>query len=147
MTSFADAALELVVVDEQVEATVRDVESDAVAVTHERDRALVDGLGGDVADAEAGGAAGEATVGEERDVGAATGTLDRAGDGEHLAHARAALGALVADDDDVAGWIWCRPRRPPWPPLAVEDAGGALEDVGVEAGRPSRRHPSGPASR
>ena len=30
------------------------------------------------------------------------GALDGAGDGQHLAHARSALGALVADDDDVA---------------------------------------------
>ena len=55
----------------------------------ERDRAAVDRLGRDVADAEAVRAAREATVGDERGVAAAAGALHRAGDREHLAHARA----------------------------------------------------------
>ena len=63
------------------------------------------------------------------------GALDRAGDGEHLAHARAALGALVADDDDVAGLDRAVLDGVHRGPLAVEDPRGALEDVGVEAGR------------
>ena len=78
------------------------VDHDAVAVGDERDRATVDGLGGDVADAEAVRAAGEAAVGDERAVGAAARALHRAGDRQHLAHPRAALRAFVADDDDVA---------------------------------------------
>ncbi len=84
-----------------------------VAVADEGDRALVDRLGGDVPDAEAGRAAGEPAVGEQEDVLAEPGALDGPGDREHLAHPRTALGALVADDDDVAGRRACRPRRRP----------------------------------
>ena len=65
-------------------------------------RAAVLGFGGDVADDEAVGAAGEAAVGDEGDVVAEAGAHDGAGGGEHLGHAGAALGAFVADDDDVA---------------------------------------------
>ena len=58
------------------------------------------------------------------------------GDGEHLAHARAALGALVADDDDVAGLDRARAsRRVHRVLLAVEDPGRALEHRLVDARR------------
>ena len=126
--------LELGVVDQQVERAVGHVEPDPVAVPDERDRAAVDGLRRHVADAQPGGAAGEAAVGEQQHVLAQAGALDGAGDGEHLAHARAALGALVADDDDVAGDDRAVLQRVHRGALAVEHAGGALEDVGVEAG-------------
>ena len=63
------------------------------------------------------------------------GALDGAGDREHLAHPRAALGALVADDDDVAGWIPPSLERVHRGPLAVEDPRRALEHLVVEAGR------------
>ena len=89
----------------------------------ERDRAAVDRLGRDVADAEAVGAAGEPAVGDERGVAAAAGALHRAGDGEHLAHARAALRALVADDDDVAGLDLAGEDRLHRRRLAVEHPG------------------------
>ena len=61
-----------------------------------------DRLGRDVAGHEAARGAGEAAVGEQRDGVAEPLPHDRRGDGEHLAHARAAGGALVADHDDVA---------------------------------------------
>ena len=48
----------------------------------------VDRLRRDVADAQAGGAAGEPAVGDQQDVLAEAGALDRAGDREHLAHPR-----------------------------------------------------------
>ena len=48
------------------------------------------------------GAAGETSVGDEGDSLAEALTHDGAGGSEHLAHARSALGAFVADDDDVA---------------------------------------------
>ncbi len=63
------------------------------------------------------------------------GALDGAGDREHLAHARAAARALVADDDDVAGLQGALGDGVHRALLAVEDAGGALEGLGVEAGR------------
>src|SRR6478735_641227 len=129
------AALELGVVDQQVEQPLLDVEPDAVTVAHEGDRPLVDGLGRDVSDAQPGGATGEAAVGEQQHVLAEPGALDRSRDREHLAHARATLGALVADDDDVAGHEGAVLHGIHRGALAVEDARGALEDVRVEPGR------------
>ena len=90
--------------------------TDPVTVLDEGDRAAVDGFGGDVADAEAVGPAREPAVGDERDVAAPAGALHGTGDGQHLAHARAALGALVADDDDVAGVRSGRRGPPPCAP-------------------------------
>src|SRR5699024_11723502 len=58
------AAGELLVVHEQIEGLVRHIEADLVAVADERDRPTVDGLGGDVPDAQAGGSPGDAAVGE-----------------------------------------------------------------------------------
>src|SRR5438045_8732180 len=55
-----------------------------------------------MADAEAARAAREATVGDQRNLVACTLAVKRRGGGQHLAHAGAALGALVADDEDVA---------------------------------------------
>src|SRR5690606_27258147 len=85
-------------------------------------------------DAQAGGAAGEPSVGDEQDVLAETGALDSTGDGEHLTHPRAALGPLVADDHDVAGDYRAFLERVHGGALSVEDAGYPTEDVGVEAG-------------
>ena len=79
-------------------------------------------LRGDVADGQAGGAAGEAAVGDQRARLAQAAALEERRRVEHLLHARAALRALVADDHDVArldpGRGCSRPplpatRRPP----------------------------------
>ena len=59
-------------------------------------------LGGDVADHQAAGRAGEAAVGDQRDALAEALADDRRRHLEHLPHAGAAGRALVADDDDVA---------------------------------------------
>ena len=56
-----------------------------------------------VPDAQAGGAAEEAAVGEQQDVLAEAGALDGTGHRQHFAHARATLGPLVPDHHDVAG--------------------------------------------
>ncbi|MCV7207617.1 hypothetical protein [Mycolicibacterium canariasense] len=80
-------------------------------------------------------AAGEPTVGHQQHILAKARPLDGAGDREHLAHARPALGALVADDDDVAvrdGAVLEGVQRGPLP---LENPRRALEHVGVEAGR------------
>ena len=98
-----DARGDLVVGQVDVEAARGDVDRDRVAVLDRGDRAAVGGLGRDVGDHEAVGGAGEAAVGDERDVVAEPLPHERAGDREHLAHPGAAGGALVADDDDVAG--------------------------------------------
>ena len=112
-----------------------DVEPDPVAVAHEGDGSAVDCLRRDVSHAQAGRSAREPAVGKEQHIFAEPGALDRAGDGQHLAHPGAALGALVADHDGVAlgdGAVLEGVQRGP---LAVENPCGALEHVGVEAGR------------
>src|ERR1700682_970587 len=85
-------------VDNDVEGGVGDVEPDLVAVGDEGDRAGVDGFWRDMPDAQAGGAAGEPAVGEQQHVLTEPSTLDRAGDGQHLAHPGPALRAFVSDD-------------------------------------------------
>ena len=80
-----------------------DVDRDHVAVVDRRDRAAGQRLGGDVAGHEAARGAGEAAVGEQRDLLAEPLAHERRRHGEHLAHPRPAGRALVADHDDVAG--------------------------------------------
>ena len=96
-------ARDLVVVERDVHAPRVDVDGDDVAVAHGRDRAAARRLGRDVAGHEAVGGAGEASVGQQRDVLPQARADDGAGHPEHLAHARSAGRALVADDDHVAG--------------------------------------------
>ena len=69
----------------------------------------------------------------QQDVLAEARALDGAGDREHLAHARAALGALVADHDDVVRLQRAVLDGLHRAGLAVEHPGVALEHVGVEA--------------
>ena len=78
------------------------VDRDAVAVFARARSGRRLGFGRDVADDEAGGAAGEAAVGDEGDIFFQAGADDRAGGREHFGHAGAALRAFVANDDDVA---------------------------------------------
>ncbi len=113
---------------------IDDVDADAVALRHEGNGATVHGLGCDVTDAEAVGAAGEPTIGDQRGVGATTDTLHGAGDGQHLPHPRAALGALVADHHDVASLDLLRHHGLHGGVLAVEDASSTLELQVVDAG-------------
>src|SRR5882762_6106807 len=86
-----------------VELALLDVDHDRVAVSERRDRAALGGLGRDVADHETVGRPREAPVGHQGDGVAEAGALERAGHVQHLTHARAALGALPADDDHVVG--------------------------------------------
>ena len=103
--------------------------------------------GRDVPDAQPGGRPGEPAVGEQQHVLAQPGALDRAGDGQHLAHARAAARALVADHHDVAGLQRAVGHRGHRALLAVEHPGGALEPRRVEAGALDHRARPGRASR
>ena len=84
---------------------------DDVAVLEQRDRPADGRLGADVADAEAARGAGEAAVGDQRDLVAHALAVERRRGRQHLAHAGAALGALVADDEDVAVLVVAGPRR------------------------------------
>ncbi len=84
------------------------------------------GFGGYVAGHEAAGGSGEAAVGEEGDcVARARDAFDGGGDGEHLAHAGAAAGAFVADDEDVVGVDLAGFDGGVAGVFGVEDAGGA----------------------
>ena len=98
------------------------------------DRAADGRLRADVADAEAARAAGEAPVGDERDLLAGALAVERRRRRQHLAHAGAALGALVADDDDVAVLVLARLDRREGVFLAVEDARRAAELQLLQAG-------------
>src|SRR5690606_16163736 len=80
----------------------RNVDVDDVAVTHEADRPALRGFRRGVADGQSRGAAGEAAIGQQRAGLSETFRLQIAGRIEHLLHAGAALGTLVADDHDVA---------------------------------------------
>ena len=60
------------------------------------------GFGGDVADGEAGGTAGEAAIRNQGAGLAQARALEEGCRVEHLLHAGATRGSLVADDDDIA---------------------------------------------
>lgn len=81
-----------------VDDIVVGVDGDGVAVADETDRATLLGLRRDVADEEAVAAAGEAAVGDKRDVLAEAVAHDGRAGLQHLRHAGTALGTLVADD-------------------------------------------------
>src|SRR3546814_13608574 len=66
-----------------------------------RDGTAVNRLGRNVSDAQASSATRESSVRQQQDVLAETRALDRARDGQHLAHAGTTLRAFVADDDNV----------------------------------------------
>jgi hypothetical protein len=95
-----------------------------------------------VADAGAPGRPREAPVGDQHDVAAEPGALDRARHRQHLAHARPALRALVADHQHVALGDAAAGDRREAVLLGVEDLGGAAEREVVVAGdlhhRPGR---------
>jgi hypothetical protein len=91
------------------------------------------GVGQMVADDEAVRAAGEAPVGDQRDVLAETGAHDGAGGGEHLRHAGPPFGTLVADHDHIALLDLAVLERMQHVLLGIEDAR-----------RPSKRSPSLP---
>src|SRR5829696_755022 len=88
-------------IEMHVEPLLGAVDGDHVAVAEDADRAAHRRLGGDVADAEAARAAGEAAVGHQRDLRAEWHPLEHRREREHLAHPRPAARPLVAHDDDV----------------------------------------------
>src|SRR5690606_31427749 len=82
---------------------VGDVDLDDVTVAHEADRAALRRLGRDMADREAGRAARETAIRDERAILAEPFRLEVAGRIEHLLHARTAARTFVADHDHIAG--------------------------------------------
>ncbi len=93
---------QLLIGEGHVEPAGGHVEGDLVAVADQSDRAAADRLGGHVAGHQAAGGPGEAPVGDQGDLLAEPLPHQRRGDGQHLAHAGAAGGTLVADHDHVA---------------------------------------------
>src|SRR5205085_11528154 len=78
------------------------VDLDDIAVLKQPDRAAYGSFRADMADAEAAGGAGEAAVGDERDLAAHALAGQRRGGLEHFPHAGTALRPLVADHEDFA---------------------------------------------
>src|SRR4029450_9467341 len=85
-----------------VEGTFHRIDLDDVAVTNEPDRPPDRSLRTDVADAEPACCAGEASVGDQRDLLAGALAVQRRGGRQHLAHAGTAARSLVADHQHVA---------------------------------------------
>ena len=107
---------------------VGDVDGDDIPLLHQADVAAAGSLGGDMADGGAAGGAGEPAVGDEGHFLVQTHAGDGRGGVEHLPHARAALGAFVADDDHVAGHDLAGVDGGDGVLLAVKDPGGAFVD-------------------
>ena len=114
--------------DEEVEAFLRDVDGDDVALFDEAYRAAYRGFGRYVADGGSARRAGEASVGDERDGAAFALSHYRGGWAEHFAHAGAALRSFVTDDDDVAVFDFVVHYRGARGFFSVEYARGALVD-------------------
>ena len=85
-----------------VERARHGVDADDVAVAQQADGAALGRLRPDMADAEAARRAGEPSVRDQRHRLAEAAPVDRGGRRQHLAHAGPALGAFIADDDDIA---------------------------------------------
>src|SRR5665811_56128 len=84
--------------------------------------------------AEAARGTGEPSVSDERNLVAHALAIERRGGRQHLAHAGAALGALVADDDDIALVIFFGADGGESLFLAVEAAGGSTEFQILQSG-------------
>ena len=98
------------------------VDRDHVAVADGGERTAAGRLGRHVADHQPARRAREAAVGDERDRLAEPDADHRGGDAQHLAHARPAGRALVADDEHVARRDRARAHRGDAGRLVVEHA-------------------------
>ena len=92
----------LVVGNHQGDRVVRDVDFDHVALLDQSDRTADRRFGRDVTDGCTSCRAGKTSVGNQRDGAAETSAHDSGGGVEHFAHAGAALGTFIADDNNVA---------------------------------------------
>src|SRR5690242_14137855 len=105
-----------------VERSLHGIDLDDVAVADQPDRAADRRFRSDMADAEAARRAGEASVGDERDLFAGALAVERGRGREHLAHAGAAARSLVADDENLALFVRAVLHRVEAGLLAVEAA-------------------------
>ncbi len=109
----------------------------------ERDRAADSRLRPEMADAEAARAAGEPPVGHQRHVLAHALAVDGGGRCQHLAHARPAAWALVADHQDFAGLVVAPQHGGEAVFLRFEDAGRTGERASLPGGATLQIAPSG----
>ena len=130
---------QLGVIDQQVQPVAGHVDADSITVANECDRSSVDRLGSHVTDAKAPRSAAESAVGDEGAIGAATGTFQRSGDGQHFAHSRSALGALVTNDEHGVGSNLTGHDGGHRTVLSVEHARGAFEES-LFGGEPGHLH-------
>src|SRR5580658_322745 len=115
--------IELGGIELHVERARMGVDLDDVAIAHQRDRPADRRLRPDMADAEAARRAREPPVGNERNLAARALAVKGRGGGQHLAHAGAALGALVADHEHVAFPVLTRLHGLETRFFAIETAG------------------------
>ena len=115
------------VVHAKIDASIGDVDSNRVSIFDESDRATFRGFRRNVADREPRGSTAESPIGDQRADGAELLRLDVGGRVEHFLHARPALGAFVADQDDVAWFDLTAEYRVAGALLGVENARGSLE--------------------
>src|SRR6266850_702356 len=101
------------------------VDADAIAVLHQTERPAGGGLRRDVADHHPARGARVAAVGQERHLLTHPLAVNKGGDAEHLAHARPALRAFVADHEHLSRLIGA----------AFDDIGARL--LGIEHARPA----------
>ena len=94
---------QLLVGHQQLDGGVGDVDGDLVSLLHQTDGTAGGGLRTDMADGSAPAGAGEAAVSDEGHSLIQTHACQSGGRIQHLPHAGAALGALVADDHHIAG--------------------------------------------
>ena len=80
------------------------------------------------------GCSGEPAVGDEGHIVAQSLAHDGGGDGQHLLHARSALGAFVTDDDDVAGLDVAPLNGLEGGGLLVKDPGRSFKDLFLVSG-------------
>src|ERR1700730_14488620 len=91
-----------------INAAVRNVESDDVALAQRRDRSSNEGLRRDMTRHQAARTAGEAAVSQQRNFFTDALAHNRGGDTEHLRHPGRALGTFVSNDDDVSRYDLAR---------------------------------------
>ena len=117
------ALFKLFLAHEEIDVTLNGVVFDDVAVLDKADGAAECGFGRDMADDRAGSDTGETAVGDECGALSQTCRSDGGCEDCHFGHTGCALGAAVAQDDDVAGLY-----------LAGLDGGGSI-GLAVKAAR------------
>ncbi len=117
-----------------VELTVRNVEDDDVAIGDGGDGASACGFRRNMADHQTVRGAGESSVRKQSDGIAEPCADQRGSNGEHFTHARAAFGAFVADDDDIAGFDLVLLDGGESKFFVIENARGAAKTFVVAAG-------------